>query len=111
MRDLDGTHCVTPILQSLSSRRFLWTIIRTVTVTTMSDSPSPSAPLVLHIWPAHGQALSLDPASAAALLYLQLAIPGRFSVAHCANPDVSPSGRSVALVLHWTRCAQLTPGI
>ncbi|OSX65136.1 hypothetical protein POSPLADRAFT_1116715, partial [Postia placenta MAD-698-R-SB12] len=64
----------------------------------------------LHIWPAHGQALSLDPASAAALLYLQLAIPGRFSVAHCANPDVSPSGQ-LPYLTHGLRNASTFPSI
>ncbi|KAJ3007135.1 hypothetical protein NUW54_g3664 [Trametes sanguinea] len=51
-----------------------------------------SRDIVLHIWPKHRDLLSFDPASVAALLYLQLALPGHFSVAYCANPDLSPSG-------------------
>ncbi|KAI0336518.1 hypothetical protein GY45DRAFT_1315908 [Cubamyces sp. BRFM 1775] len=49
--------------------------------------------LVLHLWPKHGDLLSFDPSSAAALLYLQLALPGQFAIAYCANPDLSPTGQ------------------
>ncbi|KAL7283375.1 hypothetical protein ACG7TL_002805 [Trametes sanguinea] len=52
-----------------------------------------SRDIVLHLWPKHKDLLSFDPASVAALLYLQLALPGHFSVAYCANPDLSPSGQ------------------
>lgn len=34
----------------------------------------------------------MDPACLTAVLYLQLAIPHRFSVVEGANPDESPSG-------------------
>ncbi|RPD66117.1 hypothetical protein L226DRAFT_609019 [Lentinus tigrinus ALCF2SS1-7] len=47
----------------------------------------------LHIWPSHGHLLSFDASSVAALLYLQLTIPGQFSISYCANPDLSPSGQ------------------
>ncbi|TFK83503.1 hypothetical protein K466DRAFT_554952 [Polyporus arcularius HHB13444] len=47
----------------------------------------------LHIWPPHGDLLSFDAASVAALVYLQLTIPGQFSISHSANPDLSPSGQ------------------
>ena len=50
---------------------------------------------VLHIWPKTEQNLSLDPTCVAALLYLQLAIPNQFELDYTANPDLSPSGRSV----------------
>ncbi|KAI0362076.1 hypothetical protein OH77DRAFT_1416275 [Trametes cingulata] len=57
-------------------------------------SPSlASRDLVLHIWPKYGDVLSFDASSVAALLYLQLALPGQFSVSYCANPDLSPSGQ------------------
>ncbi|KAI8998652.1 hypothetical protein BD414DRAFT_552266 [Trametes punicea] len=49
--------------------------------------------LVLHIWPKHQNLLSFDPSSVAALLYLQLVLPGHFAIAYCANPDLSPSGQ------------------
>lgn len=59
---------------------------------------APSAPtLTLYIWPPYESALSIDPSCVAALLYLQATIPGRFAVAHCSNPDASPSGRCVPL--------------
>lgn len=47
---------------------------------------------VLHVYPGKWDLPSIDPASLAAVLYLQLAIPHRFSVIECANPDESPSG-------------------
>ena len=37
----------------------------------------------------------MEPASLAAVLYLQLSIPGRFRVVESTNPDLSPSGGSV----------------
>ncbi|EJF65843.1 hypothetical protein DICSQDRAFT_177268 [Dichomitus squalens LYAD-421 SS1] len=49
--------------------------------------------ICLHIWPSHGDVVSFDVSSTAALLYLQLTVPGHFSVTHCANPDLSPSGQ------------------
>ncbi|EPQ58339.1 hypothetical protein GLOTRDRAFT_72674 [Gloeophyllum trabeum ATCC 11539] len=49
--------------------------------------------LVLHIWPGRWGLISVDPACLAAALYLQLTIPGEFSVAECTNPDLSPSGK------------------
>ncbi|EIM90362.1 uncharacterized protein STEHIDRAFT_93301 [Stereum hirsutum FP-91666 SS1] len=48
---------------------------------------------VLHIYPGKWDLPSIDPASLASVLYLQLAIPHRFSVIECANPDESPSGQ------------------
>ncbi|KAH9946128.1 uncharacterized protein BXZ73DRAFT_37376 [Epithele typhae] len=55
--------------------------------------PASTAHSTLHIWPPYGDLLSIDISSVAALLYLQLTIPGSFSVVHCANPDVSPTGQ------------------
>lgn len=58
-------------------------------------SPSlASRDLVLHVWPKYGDALSFDAVSVAALLYVQLALPGQFAIAYCANPDLSPTGVS-----------------
>ncbi|KAI0636991.1 hypothetical protein C8Q77DRAFT_1168735 [Trametes polyzona] len=57
-------------------------------------SPSlASRDIVLHVWPKHGEVLSLNAPSVAALLYLQLALPGHFAIAYCANPDLSPTGQ------------------
>ncbi|CCM02080.1 uncharacterized protein FIBRA_04157 [Fibroporia radiculosa] len=52
-----------------------------------------SETIVLSIWPPSASALSVEPACVAALFHLQLAIPGRFSVAYTANPDQAPSGQ------------------
>ncbi|KAI0780958.1 hypothetical protein BD413DRAFT_463285 [Trametes elegans] len=52
-----------------------------------------SRELVLHVWPKRDDLLSFDAASTAALVYLQLTLPGQFAVAYCANPDLSPSGQ------------------
>ncbi|KAH9854213.1 Tom37 C-terminal domain-containing protein [Lenzites betulinus] len=57
-------------------------------------SPSiTSRDLVLHIWPKYDSVLSFDVASSAVLLYLQLALPGQFSVAYSANPKLPPAGQ------------------
>ncbi|KAJ7444903.1 hypothetical protein FB451DRAFT_1104641 [Mycena latifolia] len=47
---------------------------------------------VLHIWPGQWGLLSIDPSCLAAALHLQLAIPGKFRISYCTNPDLSPSG-------------------
>ncbi|KAG0699643.1 outer mitochondrial membrane transport complex protein-domain-containing protein [Suillus ampliporus] len=47
----------------------------------------------LHIWPSRWNLPSIDPSCVAAVFYLQLAIPGKFEVVECTNPDVSPSGK------------------
>ncbi|KAJ7097741.1 hypothetical protein B0H15DRAFT_822415 [Mycena belliarum] len=47
---------------------------------------------VLHIWPGQWGLWSNDPPCLAAGLYLQLAMPGKFLISYCTNPDLSPSG-------------------
>jgi hypothetical protein len=47
---------------------------------------------VLHIWPGQWGLSSVDPLCLTAALYLQLVIPGKFSISYCTNPDLSPSG-------------------
>ncbi|TFK55127.1 hypothetical protein OE88DRAFT_1674733 [Heliocybe sulcata] len=49
--------------------------------------------LVLHVWPGRWGLISIDPQCIAAALYLQLTVPGEFSIAECTNPDISPSGK------------------
>lgn len=49
-------------------------------------------PLVIHVWPGRWDLPSFDPACLAAILYLQMAFRGQFSVVEEANPDLSPSG-------------------
>jgi sorting and assembly machinery component 37 len=52
--------------------------------------------LTLHIWPSKWDLPSIEPSCIAAALYLQLAVPGRFSIQECTDPDASPSGRLVS---------------
>jgi sorting and assembly machinery component 37 len=59
----------------------------------MSGYTLPSSGIVLHIWPGQWALPSFDPQCLAALLYLQLAIPGQFHVAECSYPDLSPTGK------------------
>ena len=56
------------------------------------DYVLPSPELVLHVYPGQWDLPSFDPLCAAALLYLQLAIPGKFIVRTCPEPDSSPTG-------------------
>jgi len=59
----------------------------------MNDNTLPSSGIVLHVWPGQWSLPSFDPQCLAALLYLQLAIPGQFSVAECSYPELSPTGQ------------------
>jgi sorting and assembly machinery component 37 len=52
---------------------------------------SPSK-IILHIWPGSWDLLSVDPSCLAAVLYLQYAIPGNFSIVESSNSDVAPTG-------------------
>lgn len=52
--------------------------------------------LTLHIWPSKWDLPSIEPSCIVAALYLQLALPGRFSIQECTDPDASPNGRSVS---------------
>ncbi|KAI9459423.1 hypothetical protein BJY52DRAFT_367350 [Lactarius psammicola] len=54
--------------------------------------------LTLYIWPSKWGLPSIEPSCIAAAFYLQLALPGRFSIRECTNPDVSPSGQLPYLV-------------
>ncbi|KAL1758357.1 hypothetical protein FB107DRAFT_207506 [Schizophyllum commune] len=47
----------------------------------------------LYVWPGEWGLPSMDPSCLAAILYLQLALPGKFTVSHCMNPDLSPTGQ------------------
>ncbi|KAH7889393.1 hypothetical protein F5I97DRAFT_1843991 [Phlebopus sp. FC_14] len=51
------------------------------------------APYILHVWPAEWKLPSHDPECLAAIMYLQLALPGKFQVAECTNPDLSSNGK------------------
>ncbi|RDB21146.1 Metaxin-3 [Hypsizygus marmoreus] len=52
-----------------------------------------STGIVLNIWPSKWGLPSIDPSCLAAVMYLQQAIPGKFSIAECSNPDLSPTGQ------------------
>ncbi|PPQ64674.1 hypothetical protein CVT26_002764 [Gymnopilus dilepis] len=62
------------------------------------DYVLPSPEVVLHVYPGQWDLPSFDPLCAAALLYLQLAIPGKFIVRTCPEPDSSPIGQLPFLV-------------
>ncbi|KAG8886711.1 hypothetical protein FRB98_001063 [Tulasnella sp. 332] len=47
----------------------------------------------LHVWPGKWDLPTIDSQCLAAVLHLQLAVPGRFDIVECANPDLSPSGQ------------------
>ncbi|KAJ7632811.1 hypothetical protein FB45DRAFT_913562 [Roridomyces roridus] len=55
---------------------------------------------VLYIWPGQWGLPSIEPGSLAAVLYLSRTIPGQFTVSHCTNPDLSPSGTLPFLRTH-----------
>ncbi|KAJ3544081.1 hypothetical protein NMY22_g2914 [Coprinellus aureogranulatus] len=58
----------------------------------------PAPEVSLYVWPGLWDLPSYDPYSLSAILYLQLAIPGQFSVIECTDPDLSPSGQLPFLV-------------
>ncbi len=51
--------------------------------------------IVLYIWPGQWGLHSFEPMCLATVIFLQLSIPGKFSVVECTNPELSPTGRSV----------------
>ncbi|KAL5532569.1 hypothetical protein ACEPAF_4343 [Sanghuangporus sanghuang] len=55
----------------------------------MPDEPE----LVLHVWPGRWDLPTFTPPCLASILYLQLALPGKFIVEECTNPDISPDGQ------------------
>lgn len=55
-------------------------------------SQTSDSQIILYVWPGRWNLPSIDPSCLAAVLYLQLAIPGQFHIAECANPDLSPNG-------------------
>src|SRR5882762_11513992 len=65
----------------------------------MSQLTDPSQ-LVLHIWPGKWNLPSIDPSCLAAVLYLQLAIPGQFHISECTNPDLFHNGQCSSHVHH-----------
>lgn len=60
--------------------------------------------ITLHIWPGQWDLPSFEPLCLATLLYLQLAIPGKFQVAECNDPDLSPTGRLLVLLRYICKC-------
>ncbi|QRV99937.1 hypothetical protein RhiJN_27956 [Ceratobasidium sp. AG-Ba] len=57
------------------------------------EAQSASTSLVLHVWPAQWELPSIDPQCIAAVIYMQLTFPGRYSIVECSDPDQSPSGQ------------------
>ncbi|TFK42429.1 outer mitochondrial membrane transport complex protein-domain-containing protein [Crucibulum laeve] len=58
----------------------------------MSVNPV-SERIVLYIWAGQWSLPSFDPLCLATVLFLQVAIPGQFSIAECNDPDLSPTGQ------------------
>ncbi|KAG8938140.1 hypothetical protein FRC03_007576, partial [Tulasnella sp. 419] len=54
--------------------------------------------LLLHVWPGRWDLPSIDIECLAAILYLQLIAPGKFTLVECSNPDLSPTGQLPLLV-------------
>ena len=57
-----------------------------------SDAMTLAGNVVLYIWPGDFGLASIEPTCLAALLYLQLVIPDKFTVEESTTPDYSPSG-------------------
>ncbi|KAF8350573.1 hypothetical protein F5887DRAFT_939941 [Amanita rubescens] len=66
--------------------------------------------IVLHVSPGKWGLPSIDPSCLAAIIFLQLTIPGKFSVLECSNPDTSPSGQLPCLT-HDHHVVVLIPSI
>ncbi|KAH7929710.1 hypothetical protein BV22DRAFT_1029111 [Leucogyrophana mollusca] len=75
----------------------------------MSEAPPP-IPYTLHIWPSKWNLPSFDPTCLAAVLYLQLTIPGKFKVVECADPDLSSNGQ-LPFLTHGHVCVPTLPAI
>ncbi|KAF8609984.1 hypothetical protein BDV93DRAFT_482949 [Ceratobasidium sp. AG-I] len=58
-----------------------------------AEQASTSPTLFLHVWPSQWNIPSFDPQCSAALMYMQLAFPGRYAIIECSDPDQSPSGQ------------------
>ncbi|KAK7054718.1 hypothetical protein VNI00_003181 [Paramarasmius palmivorus] len=52
-----------------------------------------SPTLKLHVWPGNWNLPSLDPSCIAAVIFMQLMVPGRFSIVEAVNPDSSITGQ------------------
>lgn len=50
-------------------------------------------PLVLHVWPGRWDLPTIDASCLEAILFLQFAFPGLYSLVETADPDQSPSGQ------------------
>lgn len=59
----------------------------------METASTAISELILHVWPSQWDLPSLDPQCIAAILYMQLRFPGRYSIVECSDPDQSPSGQ------------------
>ncbi|KAF8682133.1 Outer mitochondrial membrane transport complex protein [Rhizoctonia solani] len=66
-----------------------------------------STRLILHVWPSEWELPSLDPQCIAAIFYMQLTFPGRYSIVECSDPDQSPSGQLPFLTHEHTEVSPL----
>ena len=79
--DLVGTRLGTPRRETVMSES-----------APTSDTKTPATNVVLHIWPGAFGLASMEPTCLAAVLYLQIAIPERFTLEESTTPDYSPNG-------------------
>ncbi|EAU88816.1 hypothetical protein CC1G_01189 [Coprinopsis cinerea okayama7 len=64
----------------------------------MAAEAGSSQRIQLYVWPKLWDLPSFDPYCLTAILYLQLAIPGDFTIIECTDVDLSPSGQLPFLV-------------
>jgi sorting and assembly machinery component 37 len=76
----------------------------------MAETISTPPAFSLYVWPGQWGLPSFDPICLATVLYLQLTLPGDFSISECNNPDISPSGGWVSTFSEVT-FSQLIPFI
>jgi hypothetical protein len=60
-----------------------------------SDATTATVNVILHVWPGRFGLASIEPTCLAAVLYLQMAIPGKFTLEESTTPDYSPNGTQV----------------
>ncbi|PFH54213.1 hypothetical protein AMATHDRAFT_135934 [Amanita thiersii Skay4041] len=65
--------------------------------------------VLLYIRPGSWDLPSIDPSCLAAVIYLQLTIPGNFSIFECSSPDLSPTGQLPTLIHDHHSVALLLP--
>ncbi|KAF8623482.1 hypothetical protein AX15_006265 [Amanita polypyramis BW_CC] len=66
--------------------------------------------IVLYVLPGQWGLPSIDPSCLAAIIFLQLTVPGKFCISDCSNPDASPTGQ-LPFLTHDRHVVVLLPSI